>query len=133
MPQFFKTSRPIDRRLMTLFLIAAFVFSPLVSAKAGEKSTLPVGIANSAPSEGPFVELPGGQFMVPYTQKIPGTDIEFEMIPIPGGAFTMGTPETADAFVDDEGPTVSLSVKPMWVAKTETRWDMHDEYMRMYT
>lgn len=71
--------------------------------------------------------------MVPYTERIPGTDITFEMIPIPGGDFTMGTPEDAPDFVEDEAPTITLSAKPMWVAKTETRWDMYKEYMRMYS
>lgn len=116
-----------------MVLFASLVFSPMMPAKADPLATMPVGIATEAPSEGPFVELPGGRFMVPYTQKIPGTDIEFEMIPVPAGTFTMGTPDDADEFVEDEGPTLTLSVKPMWVAKTETRWDMYDEYMRMYT
>ncbi|WP_184302816.1 formylglycine-generating enzyme family protein [Aporhodopirellula rubra] len=94
------------------------------------KSSL--GIATEKPAEGPSVALEDGTFMVPYTQRIPGTDIQFEMIPVPGGAFTLGTPEDAEDFVDDEGPTIPLKVKPMWVAKTETRWDMYKEYMRMY-
>lgn len=94
--------------------------------------TKPPGIATEKPADGPSVALEDGTFMVPYTQRIPGTDISFEMIPVPGGAFTFGSPEDADEFVEDEGPTVPLKVKPMWVAKTETRWDMYKEYMRMY-
>ena len=30
--------------------------------------------------------------MVPYIEKIPGTDVTFEMIPVPGGEFLMGSP-----------------------------------------
>ena len=27
-----------------------------------------------------------------YTETIPGTDVNFEMVPIPGGTFMMGSP-----------------------------------------
>ncbi|EGF27754.1 formylglycine-generating enzyme family protein [Rhodopirellula baltica] len=91
-----------------------------------------VGIASEKPAEGPSVDLGDGRFMVPYTEKIPGTDITFEMIPVPGGKFTMGSPEDEDPRADDEGPTVEINVSPMWVAKTETTWEMYKEYMRMY-
>jgi len=92
----------------------------------------PVGIADAKPDEGPFVDLGDGRYMVPYTQRIPGTDIRFEMIPVPGGKFTFGSPANQPSHRDDEGPTVELSASPMWVAKTEVRWDMYKEYMRMY-
>lgn len=103
------------------------------SASADAVATLPQGIATEEPAEGVSVALEDGTFMVPYTQKIPGTDIEFEMIPVPGGEYTMGTSEDADEFVEDESPTVKVKVKPMWVARTEARWDMYKEYMRMYS
>ncbi|WP_430451162.1 formylglycine-generating enzyme family protein [Rhodopirellula europaea] len=91
-----------------------------------------VGISSEKPAEGPSVDLGDGRFMVPYTEKIPGTDITFEMIPVPGGKFTMGSPEDEDPRAEDEGPTVEINVSPMWVAKTETTWAMYKEYMRMY-
>lgn len=100
------------------------------AVESGQAST--VGIASEKPAEGPSVDLGDGRFMVPYTQKIPGTDIAFEMIPVPGGKFTMGSPEDADPREEDEGPTVEMNVSPMWVAKTETTWEMYKEYMRMY-
>ena len=52
---------------------------------------LPVGIVAEQPAEGPFVKVDNG-FMVPYTAKIPGSEIEFSMVPIAGGKFTMGSP-----------------------------------------
>ncbi|EMI56940.1 formylglycine-generating enzyme family protein [Rhodopirellula sallentina] len=123
-------------KFSTLFTATVCVFASLAAASysfadASATKTAP-GIATEKPAEGPSVMLEDGTFMVPYIQRIPGTDIQFEMIPVPGGAFTMGTPEDADDFVEDEGPTIPLKVKPMWVAKTETRWDMYKEYMRMY-
>lgn len=90
------------------------------------------GIVTERPISGTYVALEDGRFMVPYTQRIPGTDIAFEMIPVPGGDFTFGNDEDAADFVEDEGPAIAMTAKPMWVAKTETRWDMYKEYMRMY-
>ncbi len=42
--------------------------------------------------------------MKPYTETIEGTEIEFEMVPIPGGTFTIGSPENEADHEDDEGP-----------------------------
>jgi len=114
-------------------LAATFAFTAFVSADATARlATQAPGIVETEPADGTFVALEDGTFMVTYTQRIPGTDIEFEMIPVPGGEFTFGSPEDSEDHVEDEGPTIPLKVKPMWVAKTEVRWDMYKEYMRMY-
>jgi formylglycine-generating enzyme required for sulfatase activity len=49
-----------------------------------------------------------------YTEVIPGTIIEFEMVPVPGGTVTVDGTER--------------SVDPFWIAKTEVRWDAYDTY-----
>ena len=36
--------------------------------------------------------LQATQKMAAYVETIPGTDIKFELLPIPGGTFTMGSP-----------------------------------------
>ncbi|TWT66636.1 formylglycine-generating enzyme family protein [Allorhodopirellula solitaria] len=124
--------------LSTCLGLAAFSLAspPAFGVQPAAESTAAVtaapGIASEKPVDGPFVALEDGRFMVPYTERIPGTDISFEMIPVPGGDFTFGTAEDDAEYVEDEGPTVKLTAKPMWVAKTETRWDMYKEYMRMY-
>ena len=33
------------------------------------------------------------QKMAAYVETIPGTDTKFELLPIPGGTFTMGSPD----------------------------------------
>ncbi len=48
-----------------------------------------VRLAFAAPQEPP-AETAGS--MKPYVETIPGTDVKFEMIPIPGGTFEMGSP-----------------------------------------
>lgn len=90
-----------------------------------------VGYADTKPAEGPSVEV-DGKFMVPYTVTIPGSDISFEMIPVPGGNYKMGSPEDEADRGDDEGPQIEVNVDPMWVAKTEVTWEQYKEFMELY-
>jgi formylglycine-generating enzyme required for sulfatase activity len=77
------------------------------------------------------VEVDGG-YMVPYTEKIPGTDISFEMIPIPGGEFLMGSPASEADRNEDEGPQVRVKVEPFWMGKCEVGWGEYKSFMAMY-
>lgn len=92
---------------------------------------LPPGIAAMKPADGPAVEVEQG-FMVPYTERIPGTDATFEMIPIPGGTFLLGSPESEAGRSEDEGPQVQVKVPPMWVAKEEVSWAEYKQFMSLY-
>jgi formylglycine-generating enzyme required for sulfatase activity len=64
--------------------------------------------------------------MKPYAGAIPGTDVKFEMVPIPGGTFMMGSPESEPGRGPDEGPQHPVEVKAMWVGKYEVTWDEYD-------
>lgn len=97
-----------------------------------EATPATIGIVAEAPGDGPFVKVDEG-FMVPYTFTIPGTDIEIDMVPIPGGTFKMGSPESEADRNDDEGPQIDVVVDPMWVARTETNWAQYQEYMNLYS
>ena len=90
-----------------------------------------LGISKQKPADGPSVKVEGG-YMVPYKSRIPGTEVEFEMIPVPGGKFLFGSKESEEDRKDDEGPQVEIAVQPMWVAKTEVRWEEYHEYMSLY-
>jgi formylglycine-generating enzyme required for sulfatase activity len=87
-----------------------------------------IGIVAEEPADGPFVKTEQG-FMVPYTTTIPGTDVEFEMIPIPGGKFIMGSPDSEADRRDDEGPQFEVEVPPFWMGKYEIRWAEYREFM----
>ncbi|MFN7731254.1 MAG: formylglycine-generating enzyme family protein [Pirellula sp.] len=91
-----------------------------------------VGISTSKPESGPFVDLKDGTFMVPYTQKIENTDVIFDMIPIPGGEFVMGSPESEPGRAADEGPQFTVVVPPFWMAKTELTWAEYKTFMKTY-
>ena len=41
--------------------------------------------------------------MKPYTDEIPGTGVKFEMVPIPGGEFIMGSPQAEKGHNANEG------------------------------
>ncbi len=68
----------------------------------------------------------------PYTQTIPGTELTFDMVPIPGGTFVMGSPEDEEDRNDDEGPQISVKLEPFWMSKCEVTWDMYDEFAFSY-
>jgi formylglycine-generating enzyme required for sulfatase activity len=73
----------------------------------------------------------------PYTEKIPGTDVAFEMVPVPAGRFVMGSPPGEPNRSKDEGPQCEVQLAPFWMGKCEVTWEEyelwalgHDEYFR---
>jgi formylglycine-generating enzyme required for sulfatase activity len=54
--------------------------------------------------------------------------VKLEMIAIPGGTFLMGSPDSEKEREAHEGPQHPVTVKPFWMAKTETTWDLYDLY-----
>jgi formylglycine-generating enzyme len=89
-----------------------------------------LGISKTKPDSGPFVEV-DGVFMVPYTTKVPGSTVEFEMIPIPGGKFLFGSPEDEEDRRADEGPQVEVAIKPFWMGKHEVTWGEYYLFMKL--
>ena len=67
--------------------------------------------------------------MKPYTELIEHTDVTFDMVPIPGGTFVMGSPETEDDRNDDEGPQRKVKIDPFWMGKCEVTWDEFENWM----
>jgi len=64
--------------------------------------------------------------MKPYTETIPGTDVKFEMVPIRGGKFVMGSPESEEGRNEDEGPQHEVVVEPFWMGKYEVTWNEYE-------
>ncbi len=61
-----------------------------------------------------------------YAESIPGTDLTFQMVPIPGGTFQMGSPATEAGRNEDEGPQCTVNVSPFWMGVHEVTWDAYD-------
>ncbi|NLX95179.1 MAG: formylglycine-generating enzyme family protein [Rhodopirellula sp.] len=66
--------------------------------------------------------------MKAYTELVSGTDLKFEMVPIPSGKFLMGSPDTEEGRGEDEGPQVEVELAPFWMATHETTWDLYEEW-----
>jgi formylglycine-generating enzyme required for sulfatase activity len=80
--------------------------------------------ATAAPKQTPAPAVQPG--LEAYTETIPGTTVKFEMVPVPGGKFVMGSPENEPGRAADEGPAHSVEIKPFWMGKTEVTWDEYD-------
>lgn len=64
--------------------------------------------------------------MDPYIETILGTTVKFELVPIPGGTFTMGSPSNEAKRSTDEGPQHEVTIRPFWMGRTEVTWDEYD-------
>ena len=60
-----------------------------------------------------------------YTNFIPGSEVTYEMVPIPGGEFVMGSPETEKDRQKDEGPQHQVKISPFWMGRYEVTWDQY--------
>lgn len=107
----------------SLFLLLSF-------AIAGRAFGQDPGLVKEAPATGRSVKTDSG-YMVPYKAQVPGSEIEFELQPIPGGKFKMGSPEKEADRKKDEGPQFEVEVEPFWMGTYEVTWDQYKRYMEM--
>jgi len=77
----------------------------------------------NAPLPNPAAEAKTEAEMKPYTEVLPVEEIKFEMVPIKGGKFKMGSPPNEPGRKDDEGPQVEVIIEPFWMGKYEVTWD----------
>ena len=66
--------------------------------------------------------------MKPYVETIPGSDLSFKLVPIPGGKFTMGSPKGEEKRSEDEGPERQVEIAPFWMGQYEVTWDEYDQF-----
>lgn len=62
----------------------------------------------------------------PYTQKIPGTEVQFNLVPIPEGSFEMGSDSSPFA---DEKPAHSIKIDAFWMGTHEITWDIFELFL----
>ena len=63
-----------------------------------------------------------------YAEQIPGTGVEFEMTPVPGGRFKMGSPKQETDRAEDEGPIHEVRIDPFWMEVHEVTWEEYDQW-----
>ena len=151
-------------RLFCLFAIAAMATAMLFDSPAEAREAVAEPPADQTDASeatdeadkagDPYLRVPESvaateSEMRPYVQTLRDSPITFEMVPIPGGTYTIGSseeermrfakeyafdPDDADevqAMMDEmagEAPQVELQIAPFWMATTETTWDLYDTY-----
>src|SRR5487761_24166 len=109
------------RELGVVCAVAMLVGSASVVA-AVEKSEAPVlKVANA--------EAQTAAEMKPYTDRISDSEAAFEMLPIPGGTFRMGSPDEEAGRQEDESPVHEVKIAPFWMGKHEVTWDEYEVFM----
>ena len=105
------------RRIGPWAIAPCFLFGSLLADDGpGRPAPLPVKNAEASAEAG----------MKPYAELIEHTELEIDMVPIPGGVFRMGSPEDEADRGEDEGPRREITVSPFWMSKCEITWDQYD-------
>ena len=60
-----------------------------------------------------------------YGQKIPGSTFSYDMVPVKGGSFLMGSPPAEKNRRPDEGPQKQITISPFWMGAFEVT---HDQF-----
>ncbi|MAR09724.1 MAG: transcriptional regulator [Blastopirellula sp.] len=102
------------------------------AAWATADDALPMGLVKEKPATGKYVKTDKG-YMVPYQLTLPNSEIVFEMVPVPGGTFKMGSPSQEPGRNADEGPQVEVRVEPFWMGKHEVTWSEYKQFMNLYS
>jgi formylglycine-generating enzyme required for sulfatase activity len=69
--------------------------------------------------------------MKAYTNTIPGTEVSYSMVAIPGGEFLMGSPAGESGRKPTEGPQHRVKLSPFWMGQFEVTWDLYAVYMNL--
>jgi formylglycine-generating enzyme required for sulfatase activity len=64
-----------------------------------------------------------------YNVVIPGTDVKFDMVPIPAGEFVMGSPDNEPGHKPDESPQHKVKIDAFWMGRCEVTWDEYELFM----
>lgn len=65
----------------------------------------------------------------PYQQELPGTTVSFDMVPIPGGTFKMGSPEGDPFASEDEFPQHEVKLDSFWMGAHEVTWEIFELFL----
>ena len=108
------------RRMLLSAAVLGITLSLAISC-----SNIPSATSSEGAVDNP---APDPQPLESYVEKIPKTDLSFEMIAVPGGAFAMGSPPSETGRKDDEGLQHEVTLSPFWIGKVEVTWDAYDAF-----
>ncbi len=118
------------RPLSHLPLLAAVALFPAAAGIAADATPGFVKGGERPDTEPPAVQWQDG-WLVPYDEEIPGTEISFRMVPIPGGTFRLGSPADEVGRDQIEGPQVEVALPPFWMAACELTWAEYKAFLAM--
>ena len=81
-----------------------------------------VTASDSPPLPVPDANADSADDMKPYSEPLEHTDVVVDMVPVPGGTFTMGRPNEQP----DEGPAHQVAIDPFWMGKYEITWEQYE-------
>lgn len=112
--------QPLRHEFVSWFACALVVaFASASLAADSQRPILPIDNAD-AKTEAEMKE---------YIEKIEHTDAKVEMVPIKGGQFLMGSPDTEEGREKSEGPQHEVKIPAFWMGKYEIRWDAFEVWM----
>ena len=80
--------------------------------------------------EEPVATNADGTSSATYTQEIPETEISFDMVLLPAGSFTMGSPDSEAERKTDEGPQKDVALNAFYIGKYELTWDVFELFFK---
>ncbi|NLC56573.1 MAG: formylglycine-generating enzyme family protein [Armatimonadetes bacterium] len=98
-----------------------FIVCPEVTFPAAGILLLAAIIAHAAAAWLAPAPATAAEKRAPYTEKIPGSTVSFEMVPIPAGTVKVADPTK-------EGAVREIKVGPFWMSKTEVTWEAFDVF-----
>jgi formylglycine-generating enzyme required for sulfatase activity len=129
---------PRDRRWIQFITLGALVAAVLLAAslsQAAEKAAAkfdpidyPAVKWLPKPVPVPDADAKDEAEMKPYSEVITGSDIKFDLVPIKGGTFKMGSPAAEKGRKPDEGPQIEVSLDPFWMGKYEVTWEEYESW-----
>lgn len=85
-----------------------------------------VGLPSSAEASGPKYESAAEVTSFEnFTETIPGTTASIRMIAVPGGSFTIGSPDKEAFHKENEGPQKKVTVSSFFMGEVEVTWDQY--------
>ncbi len=72
----------------------------------------------------------GNENFKPYEQSLPGSALQFKMVPVPGGSFLMGSSKKEKKKKTDETPQRKIAISPFWMAAYEVSRDAFDIFYK---
>ncbi len=91
-------------------------------------------LSGTEPESGRYVQTEYG-YMLPYSEKIPGTDISFRMQPIRGGILQLESKHTSiksDESTGKDSKLITIEIEPFWIGQYEVTWEEYERYARLY-